>query len=62
MSTNLQKLQCEFLEELDLKQSDAFEAGHNLIGFFETLYNINQRVKKERVAEKTKKKGGVSDD
>ena len=32
---------------LCLDEADTFEAGFNLIGFFETLYRIDERLKAE---------------
>lgn len=32
---------------LDLKEDEMFEASFNLIGFFETLYRIDERLKAE---------------
>jgi len=40
--------QKEFLKSLNIKQEDLFEARFNLIGFFEVLYKIDQRLKKEK--------------
>lgn len=32
---------------LDLDEADEFEASFNLLGFFETLYRIDERLAKE---------------
>ena len=32
---------------LDLDEADTFEASFNLLGFFETLYRIDERLKAE---------------
>lgn len=39
--------QKKFIEILDIKQDDLFEARFNLLGFFSVLYKIDQRLKKE---------------
>ena len=40
--------QKRFVKALNIKQEDLFEAKFNLIGFFGTLYKIDQRLKKEK--------------
>ncbi len=43
------------VEALKIKQEDIFEAKYNLLGFFETLYKIDKRLKEE--SKETKRKG-----
>jgi len=45
------------MEVFNLKESELFEAEYNLLGFFETLYEIDERLNKEE-----KQKQGVKDD
>ncbi|MFA5124743.1 MAG: hypothetical protein WC473_02880 [Patescibacteria group bacterium] len=35
----------KFAESFDLKEEEVAEAKNNLVGFFEVLYNINERLK-----------------
>jgi hypothetical protein len=35
------------IDALGIEEKDLFEAGHNLIGFYSTLYKINERLKRE---------------
>ena len=41
------------VEALGVKQEDLFEAKFNLLGFFETLFKIDQRLKKENDLKKS---------
>lgn len=60
MSDKLLKLEKECLEALGVPEQDAFEAKQNLVGFFEVLYRIDQRLKRE--AQEKERKGGMDDD
>ncbi len=46
------------IEALGLKEDEIFEAKYNLLGFFSTLYKIDQRLKAE---EREKQKGQNND-
>lgn len=58
MSKELLKLEQECFEELGISQEHSFEARHNLLGLFETLNKIDQRIKREE----TEQKGGDEND
>lgn len=45
------------LEAFDLSNEEVFEAKRNLLGFFDVLYKIDQRLKRE--AEGNEKEGDV---
>lgn len=51
MSDLIELEQKGLIEAFGLKPEEVTEARHNLLGFFGTLYKIDQRLKKE--AEKT---------
>jgi len=38
----------KFVEALNIKQEDLFEAKFNLLGFFNVLYRIDQRLRNEK--------------
>jgi len=40
------------IEALNLKESEVFEAGFNLLGFFEVLQRIKERLELEKLKEK----------
>jgi len=45
LSENAEELAKKYLiQELGITEDAAKDAGKNLIGFFETLYNIDQRL------------------
>ena len=44
----------KLIEIFPLKENEVFEAEYNLLGFFNTLYKIDQRLKREKI-EKLKK-------
>jgi hypothetical protein len=35
------------IEAFDLKENEVFEARHNLLGFFMSLYKIDKRLRRE---------------
>lgn len=37
------------IKALDVSQEDLFEAKFNLLGFFDVLYRIDQRLEKEKI-------------
>jgi hypothetical protein len=37
----------KFMADLNIKEEDLAEAKYNLFGFFEVLYGIDQRLRKE---------------
>jgi len=37
------------IEDLGVKKEDIFEARYNLLGFFEVLYRIDQRLQNKKV-------------
>ncbi len=49
LTENTDELAKKYLiEELGIPEDAAKEAGKNLIGFFEVLYNIDQRINAEK--------------
>ncbi len=44
------------IEDLGVKEEDIFEARYNLLGFFEVLYRIDQRLKNEKNNQKYARK------
>ena len=44
------------IEDLGVKKEDIFEARYNLLGFFEVLYRIDQRLQNEKNNQKNARK------
>ena len=43
----ISNIDIEFMKDLNIKEEDLAEAKYNLVGFFEVLYGIDQRPRKE---------------